>query len=319
MKVVGLEQVRAACDKDDVLDSVRRAFVGHAKGDWHCPPPTQILFHRDDGSLRGDCHVKSATAKAQRFFAVKVAAGMYDNPGSHGLPVNSGLVLLMSAETGQPAVLFQDEGWLTAWRTAAAGALAASLFDTGGVSTLGVVGTGQQALLQAEWIAHVTGIRDVRVYGRCEAKAGGLVESLARLGLGASVAPSVAELCEACSIVVTTTPATEPLIVDEDVSSGVYIIAMGSDSPGKQELDPRLLARAARVVVDDKDQCLHHGEFGVAVRNGLLAEDACTLLGEALTERQPAFADREAVYVTDLTGLGAQDLAIAMSMYSRIA
>ena len=90
---------------------------------------------------------------------------------------------------------------------------------------------------------------------------------------------------------------------------------MGSDSPGKQELDPKILGRAAKIIVDDRQQCLDHGEFGAAVRAGIVMGDAALPLGEALAQSGSILTHPNEIHVTNLTGLGAQDLAIAAQVY----
>lgn len=317
MRLIDLDDLKSAFDRDAVIAAVRNGFIGHWQGSWACPEPVQILLKGEDGALCGDCHVKSAQARDLPYFAIKIATGVYDNPVARGLPVNSGMVVLLSSETGRPVALIQDEGWLTAWRTAAAGALAASLLPVADDTRLGVVGTGFQAALQAEWICHHLDIGKVHVYGRSHAKAIDLCKRLTGVDLSCQVAPSARELCQACRIVVTTTPATSPVLADEDVPPGTSIIAMGSDSPGKQELHPAILGRATAIVVDDPQQCLAHGEFGAAVRAGTVGKDAAIPFGDLLTRSLPTFGKTDDV-VVDLTGLGAQDLAIAAQFFRKL-
>ncbi|WP_307797694.1 MULTISPECIES: hypothetical protein [Streptomyces] len=77
-------------------------------------------------------------------FTVKIATGFYRNPAA-GLPTNHGLVCVVSARTGQIRAILDDQGLLTAWRTAAAGALATHAMARPAAATLAVFGTGEQA------------------------------------------------------------------------------------------------------------------------------------------------------------------------------
>jgi ornithine cyclodeaminase len=90
---------------------------------------------------------------------------------------------------------------------------------------------------------------------------------------------------------------------------------VGADSPGKQELDHEILARA-RIVVDSRAQCVHHGEAGWAVRAGLTDAASLIELGDLLTT-PIAFAPDDIV-VADLTGVAVQDFAIAKSVWRRL-
>ena len=116
-------------------------------------------------------------------------------------------------------------------------------------------------------------------------------------------------------LIVTATPATEPLLTTDMIEAGARIVAVGADSPGKQELDARILERAF-VVVDSRSQCMDHGEAGWAVRAGLVDEADLVELG-ALLASPMSFRDDETV-VADLTGVAVQDVAIARSVWSRL-
>ncbi|MER5417972.1 hypothetical protein ABT011_34685, partial [Streptomyces virginiae] len=102
-----------------VLTTVRDAMIAHARGRATVPPPLHMQFPAADG----DCHVKAGWVTGTPEFTVKIATGFYRNPDA-GLPTNHGLVCVVSAQTGQVRAILNDRGMLTAWRTAASGALA---------------------------------------------------------------------------------------------------------------------------------------------------------------------------------------------------
>ena len=303
-------------DKAGILAGVKHGFISHARGEIDLPNPMQILFERADKSLRADCHVKAASSAAMPYFCIKVASGFYDNP-KLGLPVNNGCVLLFSSETGLPLALFQDEGHMTSVRTAAAGALSAQLAGGDRPKRLGIIGTGHQAELQALWIASTMDISEVCLWGRSKDKARALAARLASHGCPAQIAPSVATLSAQSDMLVTTTPSTAPILKNEHVRDDQHIIAMGADSPGKQELDPQILARADAIIVDDFAQCTAHGELGWATRAGLVGQDKTIPLGEALARNESAVSG-DGISLVDLTGLGVQDLALAAFVYEKL-
>ncbi|HEX3001160.1 MAG TPA: hypothetical protein VHN82_02140 [Methanoregula sp.] len=108
----------------------------------------------------------------------------------------------------------------------------------------------------------------------------------------------------------TTTPSRAPLIRNEWVHEGMHINAIGADAPGKQELDPAILARA-QVFVDDPSQAVHSGEINVPIRTGVFREqDIAGTIGEVVIGKKRR-RDNDAVTVFDSTGLAIQDLAIA--------
>lgn len=318
MRLIPLDQIKPIVeDKQAVLEAVRQGFVQHAQGRITLPTPIQMLFGVSEDTIAGDCHIKTASSEDFPYFCIKVATGFYANP-TKGLPVNNGLVMLMSSETGKPLALFQDDGYLTSIRTAAAGALAASISDTGKPRTLGIIGTGHQAQLQARWISAANPIANIIIWGRSAAKAAALKGELENLGISIAIASSISNLCEDSDVIVTTTPSQSPLVFAADLRPGHHIIAMGSDSPGKIELEPAVLERADAIIADDHDQCLHHGEFGQAVRAGLIKDTKDMSLGDILHNPSLLSLNQKSISVVDLTGLGAQDLAIAAMVYDKI-
>ena len=309
MQLVTLDQLRQHFDHDAVIAAVRAAFIGHARGAYVVAPPGQLLFE----SPPGDCHIKYGYAKDGPVFVIKVAAGFYDNP-TLGLPVNSGVVLVCSRTTGVPVALLQDDGWLTSWRTAAAGALAASLVAARHPEVLGVFGAGHQAELQATWIARELGLREVRIWARRHERAATLAATLTTGGLNARACATTDAVLAEARVIVTTTPGQRPLFPADEVRAGTHVVAMGADSPGKQELDPALFARAQLVVTDDRAQCVDHGDLFHAVAAGLVRADANESLGQLLAEPGRVQLDAAAISIVDLTGIPAQDVAMATAM-----
>ena len=310
MNIIHHEAIKKALSKDAVIQAVRDAFIAYSEGRIESPSPMHMTYSNEEGDRIGDCHVKAAHSNAHPVIAIKLAVGFYEN-AAKGLPVNNGLVMLLSRETGEPTTLLLDEGWLTTYRTAAAGALAASLAEIGTEDVLGIVGTGSQAFEQADWTAHHLGLKNVLVFGRSAEKAEALAETLCSRGLHASRAGSAADLCAASRVVITTTPASDPVVRFADLPEPmrpIHFVAMGSDTYGKQELDVEILRSARTIVVDDKEQCLDHGEAAAASAAQAIDPDQLVSLGSALAS---GLKIRGGVSVVDLTGLGAQDLAIA--------
>jgi len=318
MQLITLDQIKSILqDKAAILEAVRQGFILHSQGQVTSADPVQMLFGVTEEFMAGDCHIKTASSEALPYFCIKVATGFYNNPAK-GLPVNNGLMILISSETGMPTALFQDQGYLTSARTAAAGALAAGLRHDDTPCSLGIIGTGHQAELQALWISEYCSISNVVIWGRAPDKAEALKARLVKQGLRAETSASISELCAISRTIVTTTPSTSALVFSADLKPGHHIIAMGSDSPGKQEIDPEILRRADIVITDDHDQCLHHGEFGHAVKAGYIEATKDLSLGAALENAAILGVKKDTISIVDLTGLGAQDLAIASLVYKRL-
>jgi ornithine cyclodeaminase len=244
------------------------------------PPPVHLTFPEADG----DCHVKAGWLTGAEHFTVKVASGFYRN-AERGLPVNQGLVCVLSARTGQAVAVLDDRGMLTAWRTAAAGALLGHTMARADATTVGVFGTGEQAFLQVSWLAVLRPVGRVLVSGRTGASAAALCRRLASQGLDAVPAP--VDAAAGADIVITATPSGTPVFDAAQVAAGAHVTGIGTDMPHKNELPPALFGRAATIATDDHGQCLHHGDFGWAVRAGVVAEHADIAVGAVLRRPPP--------------------------------
>ncbi|MEM7276658.1 MAG: ornithine cyclodeaminase family protein [Pseudomonadota bacterium] len=297
-----------------MIATVRQSFIDHSEGKLSLPPPVQMLFKDTAADLRGDCHVKCAYSDDYPYFCVKIASGFYRNEAK-AKPVNNGLVMLLSALSGEPLALFEDKGYLTSARTAAAGALAVELLAGPEPKVLGIVGTGHQAELQARWANDYTSLSKIVVWGRSSQKVESLCARLGDIATPIEVVDNVGDLCARADVILTTTPSTSPLVSANDIRSNQAIVAVGADSPGKTELDPAILAQADHIFTDDHEQCLHHGEFGTAVRAGSVRNDVDVSFGKALAAPEQFPSIIASVSVVDLTGLGAQDLAIASMVW----
>jgi ornithine cyclodeaminase len=300
MRLVSLTEIRAALDEARALAAVAQSFIDFSQGRAQNMAVGYLCFDESD------CHVKGAGMEGSEFFAIKIAT----DARSNGQTQSHGMVGLFHTGTGEMLALLRDEGMLTALRTAMAGAIAARAIAPANAKTLGVVGSGKQAQLQADMVARVLGLPNVLISARNAGKAQAIAQAV-----GAQAVP-LDELCRRADIIITTTIATQPVLTAAMVREGARIVALGADAPGKRELDAALVARA-RIFVDSRKQCVDHGEAGWAIREGSKAEDDLMELGELLAA-PVAFAPDETV-VVDLTGLGVQDLAIATSVWQSLA
>ena len=309
------QSLRGAVTPADAVRAVREAFRADGEGRTVVPSVINLSVP----GTRGEFHVKTAWVAGVPLIAVKVASGFYDNPAL-GLPTGSGLMALFDAATGLPLGLLFDNGFLTDLRTGAAGAVAADCLARRDIETVGVVGSGVQARFQ------VACLREVRRFTRVVAwsiDAPGLDAYCRELretcGLEAVAAAGPEQVCREADVLVTATPSTSPIIRAEWLRPGLHVTALGSDAPGKQELEAGCLGRADRVVVDRLSQCARFGELSQALAAGIMQESGVWAeLGEVVAGRKPGRTAAEQITICDLTGVGFQDTAIAAFAWSRV-
>ena len=239
-------------------------------------------------------------------------AAIFENNPSKGLPAVSGMVLVFSASTGFLTGMLLDNGFLTDLRTGAAGGLAADLLAKNDIEQAAIVGAGIQGRYQLEALV------SVRRPGRvviCDLDADAAEKYAAEMTVlhGLPVTPAgIREAVEGSDVIVCTTPAHKAFLMADWVRPGTHITAMGSDNPMKNELDPKLLARADKLVVDSVDMCSINGELHHALKAGLMTPgDVYAELGEVAAGFKPGRTSDAEITVADLTGLGVQDTAVA--------
>jgi ornithine cyclodeaminase len=278
MQILTLNDIRRVLSYADTIPLMREALLA----DCDTPMP----MHLDIARGAGEVHMKSSYARGGKYFALKVASA------------GNGMMLLFSAETGEPLVFLADQGHLTDVRTAAVSAMIAR--ETGRKDRiLGILGTGIQARLTARMHREVLPIERVVIWGRNPERA----EQCAR-EIGAERANCPGEVARVARLIVTCTAARAPLLFADDLQPGTHITAVGSDGEGKQELDPEILRRADWVLADSVRQCERLGELQHAP--GVVAHEF----------KNRAFCPGN-LTVADLTGLGVEDLFIAQHVYER--
>jgi ornithine cyclodeaminase/alanine dehydrogenase-like protein (mu-crystallin family) len=316
IRVIGLRDIQALVTPAIALASARRAFEALATT-GAVSQPTPMGWD----VAGGDVHVKGAWLKGSPIFALKAATGFAANR-ERGLPTSSGFVMIFDAATGQPCALLADDGYLTELRTGAAGALAASLLAVPNVRKIAMIGAGGQARFQLRAIAQAIDwneVKEASVWSlhpqRCVAYA---QEMTSALDKPVRTASSVEDALRDADLIVTTTPARGALIQESWVKPGATVIAVGADSPGKQELDPLLLVRADKVVVDLVRQAARLGELQHVCAPGSTVSVA-NVHGELGAVLMKKCAGRESPserIICDLTGTGAQDAAIAEAVWT---
>jgi len=290
------------------MAAVKRSFIQLSRGEAQVPPIMMLLLPE----VEGEIDVKTAVLKGESSIAIKVASGFPKNE-LVGLSTSSGMMVIVSATTGFPEAVFLDNGYLTQLRTALAGAIAADLLARPHLSTVGIIGSGEQARYQTRALRLVRQFRRILVYGRRADAARRYASAMEHeLGVEVQVADSPKQVVEAADILVTATSSQAPIVLHDWVRPGLHITAMGSDGAHKQELSPLVLQHATRVVCDSISQCLERGELHHVSQEHLpMASGRVVELGAVAAGNAPGRVSNDDITVCDLTGVGVQDTAIA--------
>ncbi|MBE1300564.1 MAG: ornithine cyclodeaminase family protein [Alteromonadaceae bacterium] len=311
MKLITRSEIESVLNVPDLIAGVEEAFTAYSQGLGEVPPVAELLMDN------AEVHIKYGYIRGGEHYVIKVASGFYNNPAK-GLPSSNGLMMLFSLATGQPICLLQDEGVLTDYRTALAGAVAAKHLAPKNITRIGIVGTGTQARLQAKCVSEQTGCASVSVWGRTKDAVIACKKDLLDMSLEVNVCESIPEVFAQCNVVITTTPSQHALVCADDVHPGTLIVAVGSDTCEKQELSAELLTRANRLIVDSNVQSQSRGEVFQLRKKAPENTIQTVELGDVIQGNYSPVRSDE-ISIVDLTGIALQDLKIAETVMSLAA
>lgn len=311
-RIITLDQINSIINSIDVIAAMEAGFIQYSNGNAVVPPVGELILENPPGEV----HIKYGYIKNDDYYVIKIASGFYDNP-KLGLPSGQGMMLLFSQKTGELVSVLLDEGHLTNIRTAAAGALAAKYFAPTNIDAIGVVGTGVQAKLQLLQIQENNPCKSVWLWGRNKEHAE-ILKSDLDPEFDITIASSPAEVAQNANLIVTTTPSEIPLVKDDDLVPGTLIVAVGSDTQDKQELESVILKNADLVISDSIPQSKSRGEIYRAVKDGELDPEKVVELGTAIQDTSLQRTSNDQTIVVDLTGVAVQDIMIAAAVYTKI-
>ncbi len=255
--------------------------------------------------------------------ATKGAAGIkwisvFPENRSKGLPTVNGTILLSSARDGRLLAIL-EANTITAMRTGAAAAVAAKYLARPDSKRLAMVGSGLQAEYQLRALAGIFSFAQISVWGFIPDEAQKFCQRFQKEFRGMRPAATIRECVKDADIIVTCTPARQPLVQKEWLRPGCHINAIGADAKGKQELDPAIL-KTSKVVVDEWEQASHSGEINVPVSRGIFTKkNLYSDLASIVTHKKRGRASAAEITVFDSTGLAILDIQFAHYVHQKLA
>jgi alanine dehydrogenase len=287
---------------EDAFAAVEGCFAAMARGDAYNFPVVREAL--GEGRQYG---FKSGLDRAGALLGVK-AGGYFPGNLARGMINHQSSVFLFDPETGRPQAMVGGN-LLTALRTAAASAISIDRLTRRDARVLGIVGAGHQAGFQLRAAARVRNFERVVAWNLHPDMLPGLGRIAAEVGLPFE-AVSLERLGAEADVIITITSAPAASLMSAHVRPGTHLACMGTDTVGKQEVEPALLSRAS-VFTDEVAQSISIGEAQHAVRLGMLEAAAITPLGDVLIGRHPGRKSADEITLYDGTGVGLQDLAVA--------
>mgnify|MGYP003674608358 FL=1 len=236
------------------------------------------------------------------------AGGYWPGNMDKGLTNHQSTVFLFDPDTGRLSALVGGN-YLTALRTAASSSVSIAHLARKDAKVLGMVGAGHQSTFQLRAAVEQRSFEKVVAWNPHPDMLPRLGAVAEELGLEFE-AVTQEELGAQADVIITITSAFEPLMMADWVKPGTHIACMGTDTKGKQEVDPALFTRAT-VFADEIAQSITIGEAQHAVGKGLIAEGDITPIGAVINGTHAGRSSDTEITLFDGTGVGLQDLAVA--------
>lgn len=288
----------------NIITAVEETFIEEARKNVISPPKTIV----DIDKYKNDYRVMpSYMLKYPEFIGTKIVGACPGNIGTE-YPFAMASYILNDARVQKPLLICGARN-ITAYRTAAATAVAVRKLSRMDSEVLGIIGCGVQADFHLPAICAVRPIKKTIVNDINEECA----DRFCTLGIEKG---SIEWILQECDIVVTLTPTTEPFIFKEDIPNREMLIcAVGGDSEHKIELDPTVF-KIADHYCDSYAQAAHTGMVHRAFKEKIINESDLKSLGDYMMGYKPA--DSKPIKLFLSTGVALEDLAMAILLYNKV-
>jgi alanine dehydrogenase len=297
----------------EYVDCCEQAFRMHGEGRFFMEPKGHIVLDKYPGEWEAmPSYIEEPEAAACKWVSIRE-----QNRERFGLPTVFSILIYTHPETGFPLAIC-DGSHHTVMRTGAAAAVSARWLARPDSKVLAIVGAGHMAEGALATCNEVFEWQEVRIWSRSQATLTDFESAQQpKYSFPLRVSLDLKYVVQGADVVVTLTPAREPLVQASWIGPGTHIAAVGADKAGDQELDAAIL-EGARIFVDDIRQCRTDGEINVPLSEGIITEeDIAGEIGEVIAERKQGRTSDDDVTVFDSTGIALQDSATVPLEYER--
>lgn len=294
---------------DELIKSQEEGFIAYSQKKMFVPPVGYLGIDE----YKGDVHIKYGYLLGDKYIIIKIVSGFYENQSKYNIPNNDGTIIILSLNTGVFLGTLIDKGYLTEIRTAIAGSIIAKYCAPSEIDKIGIIGTGVQARYQLRYLKGIIKTKNVLVWGRNKKNMEQYKQDMEKEGFDITITQDIKHITMNCNYIVTTTPSTNFILSVEDIRPGTHITGIGADAKNKQEIDPRLFAKAKIIIADSIQQCCDHGDISYAIERKYIKEENIYELGNFI--KNPVKRNPEDITIADLTGVACQDIQISKLIY----
>jgi ornithine cyclodeaminase/alanine dehydrogenase-like protein (mu-crystallin family) len=290
------EAVRSALRWDELIAAMERALADFSAGRVMQPPRTWLTVE-EGNRFMGVMPVVTIDAMGLKLVS------LYPRNAGTRVPTVMAMVVLMRPDTGEP-IAFLEGSVLTAMRTAAVSAAVTKRLASPDSRVLALLGSGVEAKAHLEALSHVRKFDEVRVWSRTRAHA---ERFAAQHGARAMDAESAVR---GADVIVTATPAREPILEGAWLKPGAHVNAIGAPMPTWRELDDEAMRNV--VVVDSREAVMQESGDIILSKARIYAE-----VGEIFAGSTPSPVSETTVFKS--VGLAVEDIATAKLVFDAIS
>jgi ornithine cyclodeaminase/alanine dehydrogenase-like protein (mu-crystallin family) len=274
------EEIRSAVTLKEMMDTIEEAFKIFRSGEFYMPERINVEY-LNKNMLYMPCFT-------QDMIGTKILSLFPENQGKQ-LPLIYGLMMLNDYETGRPIAIL-DAQTLTALRTGAVGGVGMRHFAYHDSESVGVVGCGVQGFHQILYACELRPIKNIYLYDVYNKDLSDYIkrlkQALSHHNPEIKVCNDTVELLQQSQIIITTSPATEPVFPNQpELLEGKCFIAIGSWKPNMRELPDAIWQVADYVYTELPYACEESGDLSQPLKKGILHMDRVKYMGDYLARK----------------------------------
>jgi alanine dehydrogenase len=301
MRLYSEEQIRNTVRVNEVIAAIHAAF---SRGLATVHMPARTVLNMDGAVLLVmPCYDSALVAAGVKLVSVSAKAGV------------QAVYELLVPQTGM-ALARMEANYLTDVRTAATSAVATDLLACKDVETLGIFGSGRQAVAHFAALPRVRNFKRFLVCGSGRSDLAAFRDKM-KSDLGLNLETTNAEtLVRESDVICTCTTSPAPLFDGNWLRPGTHLNLVGAFQPETREVDDVTVKRA-RIVVDTYDGALQEaGDLLIPIKNGTIDRSHIAAdLHEIASGKKPARRSAESITLFKSVGCALEDLVTAQLIY----
>jgi len=311
MRVITADDINRVLTYGALIGALDDAF----RSDIAAPDKIAHFIPQPSGGEAKVMLMPAWTNSGERFIGCKLV-NLFPGNAKRNKPAVSGSYVLMSGDTGETLAVM-DGAALTAWRTAAASALAARYLARDDASHLLMIGAGALAPHLVRAHCAVRPIKRVTLWNRTRSRAISTAFALSAQGLSPAIADDLEEAVREADIVSCATLSPTPLVRGAWLKKGTHVDLVGAFSVKTREADDAAIRRA-RVYVDSRAAAPKaSGDIAIPLKKKIIAQKNIQGdLFELARGKAKGRKRKDEITLFKSTGLALEDLAAAVLVWN---